>query len=72
MSHAVQGRKEHCVCGYVGTRRRIRIFCPIGKPVGVIVLVKVEVVDVGLPKINMRVVMKPLGKVVVHHRAKGR
>jgi hypothetical protein len=31
----------------------------------------VEVVDVGLPDIYMGVIMKPLGKVVVNHWAKG-
>ena len=65
MSQAVQGGKEHRV--YV-----IRIDCLIGYPVGVIVLVRVEVVDVGQAKIYMGVVMMPLGKVVVHHWAKGR
>ena len=38
---------------------------------GVIVLVRVDVVDVGQADIYMGVVMIPLGKVVVNHRAKG-
>ncbi len=64
MSQAVQGRKEHRV--YV-----IRIDWLIDHPVGMTVLVRVEVVDVGQAKIYMGVVMMPLGKVVVHHWAKG-
>jgi len=40
--------------------------------VGVIILVRVDVVDVGRADIYVRVVMMPLGKVVIHHRAKGR
>ena len=39
---------------------------------GVIVLVRMDVVDVGKADIYMRMVMMPLGKVVVHHWAKGR
>ena len=49
----------------------IRIDWLIDHPVGMIVLVRVEVVDVGQAKIYMGVVMMPLGKVVVHHWAKG-
>jgi len=37
-----------------------------------IILVRVDVVDVGRADIYVGVVMMPLGKVVIHHRAEGR
>ena len=36
------------------------------------VLVRVNVVSIRCPKINMGVIMMPFGKVMIHHRAKSR
>jgi hypothetical protein len=75
LPHTIQGSKVYHGGGAISCRQiivHLVVICRSDRPVAVAVLVGVIMVDIRRPEIYVRMVMMPLGKVVVHHRAEGR